>query len=453
MVVKKSEGPKRRVTKKATTSNSKVKAEKKPSADVGYSLNWERAIYINATIDDTLLRELTPVILKMKQENSEPITVGIDSSGGSIAAIDSLLGLLKSPDQDGNRPQIYTAATNKAFSAAASLLAFGDYSVAFPHCRIFYHDVRYSGIDDVTPSKALQTARELERTNAAFSLRLADNIRRRLLWIYIDLRKYFPELRKTFATFTENIDKTFEEIFAGNKQVVDIVGFSLALYRMLTAPADNEIALRALFLLDSSIQIERIEHHLSKGEQEGKKTVDIVQGFDDIVTEIRKMESSQKSTQIPEADTDAGLGDNAREDIKLLMEVLARRYATDKNMKLGNGGFDTITEDFSFVKDINSSQHLSAIKALMIDHSSFFFDSDVVEKLKGADEKERDMIFAPVYPQARLLWHYMVLICKCLCKGDHLLTPGDAQLLGLVDEVLGGGPVESRREWRKKNRQ
>ena len=63
------------------------------------------------------------------------------------------------------------------------------------------------------------------------------------------------------------------------------------------------------------------------------------------------------------------------------------------------------------------------------------------------DDDERRKILEPVYPQARVFWFYIVLICKCLCSGDHLLTPRDAQLLGIVDEVLGGGAVQSLREW------
>ncbi len=165
--------------------------KEKPKDKVGFSLNWNRAIHINTTIDDALLKELTPVILQMKQESSEPITVGIDCPGGSIAAVESLMGLLQAPDQDGRRTPIYTASTNRAYSAAATLLAFGEYSVAFPHSQILCHDMRYSGIDDVTPSKALRTARELERRNAALALRLAHRIRQRLIWVYLDLRPDF----------------------------------------------------------------------------------------------------------------------------------------------------------------------------------------------------------------------------------------------------------------------
>jgi ClpP class serine protease len=73
----------------------------KPKKKVGLALNWNRAIHINRTIDDALLKELTPVILGMKQDSSDPITVGIDSPGGSIAAVESLLGLLSPPIKTG----------------------------------------------------------------------------------------------------------------------------------------------------------------------------------------------------------------------------------------------------------------------------------------------------------------------------------------------------------------
>lgn len=388
----------------------------------------------------------------MKQESSEPITVGIDSTGGSLAAVEALLGLLQSPDQDGNYTQVYTASTNKAYSAAASLLAFGDYSVAFPHSRILYHDVRYSEIEDVTPSKALQTARELERGNAAFALRLAGHIQSRLISVYIDLRPKFAEIRKQYATFIKRFDDAFQGVFTNeNDPVVDVVAFSLALYRHLTSPADNEIAIRALHLLNSCMQIERIEQRLLKTVPEGEKSVDLVQSIDDLVKEICSMETKpEKPTTTPEAETDGGLNENARKDIKLLIEVIARSYAANQNLKMAEDGLDVITEDFAFIKDINSSQHLRTIAQLMIQHDEIFFARSIAKELQEAkSDKERSDILDPVYPQARMFWYYMVLICRCLCKGDHLLTPGDAQLLGLVDEVLGGGPVQSKREWRK----
>ena len=166
---------KKKPVKKVTRTVQKEKsndqvAPEKATKKVGLQLNWNRAIHIDMPIDDTLLRTLTATILKLKQRRALILSQsGIDCAGGEILAMQALLGLLQAPDQDGNRTEIYTVSTNRAYSAAASLLAFGDYSVAFPHSKILYHDVRYSGIVDVTPAKALRTARELERGNVAFS--------------------------------------------------------------------------------------------------------------------------------------------------------------------------------------------------------------------------------------------------------------------------------------------
>lgn len=431
-----------------TSDKSKPENTKKK---IGLQLNWNRAIHIDTTIDEALLKRLTPTILKLKQESKDPITIGIDSPGGSIQVMESLLGLLKAPDQDGNRIAIYTASTNRAYSAAASLLAFGDYSVAFPHSKILYHDVRYSGIEDVTPSKALRTARELERGNIAFSLKLANQVRRRLIWVYLDLKTQFIYVRKRFASFAKEQDEAFADILNGNESV-DIVGFALTLYSKLSTPPDKDPSIKALHLLNSWIQIDKIERRLSIDKEGRGEDTDLMKGINDLVTEIRAMESNGKEmAKSPEPTQSDGLSDSAREDIKLLFEVIARRFAADKNLRINYDSFDSIMEDFAFIKDINSNQHVKAITNLMIDHDHIFFGRSIATELENAkDDAERHNILDPVYPQARMLWFYFVSLCRCLCSGEHLLTPYDAQLLGLVDEVLGGGLVESRREWRKK---
>lgn len=427
-------------------------AKQKPKKKIGYSLNWNRAIHINRKIDDNLLEELTPIILKMKQASSEPITVGIDSPGGSLAAVDSLLGILKSPDQDGKYTKIYTASTNRAYSAAASLLAFGDYSVAFPHSRILYHDLRYSGIEDVTPSKALKTARELERGNIEYALKLANHVRERLMWVYMDLMPLFKDIRTRYEKFTKRHDEAFKEFLPedlGN--TVDVVGFSLALFYKLSPPADQEIPIQALELVNSWMEIERIERRLSTKKNKDNKSLEIVKGIDDLVTEIRGMEvEGEKQSKAPTLESSGGLAESARSDIKLLLEVIARRFANDKDLSISDEGLDMIMEDYLFIRDIRSNRHVKAITRMMIDNEHIFFGRSIAEDLRKAkNSTARRKILAPVYPQARILWYYIVLMCRCLCRGDHLLNPRDAQLLGLVDEVLGGGPVQSKREFQK----
>jgi ATP-dependent protease ClpP protease subunit len=427
-------------------------APEKAKEKVGFQLDWNRAIHIDTTIDDTLLRTLTPTILKLKQESTDPITIGIDSPGGSIPAMQSLLGLLRAPDQDGNRTKIYTVSTNRAYSAAASLLAFGDYSVAFPHSKILYHDVRYSAIEEVTASKALRASRELERGNVEFSLTLANQVRQRLIWVYLDLSRDFAKARKSYADFAAKRDADFADALPSDgNRAVDIVGFALTLFSKLSSPVGNETAISALHLLNSWTQIDKIERRLSANREGDGETTDLVRGINDLVSEIRGMDSGgQDSAESPEPTQVDGLSESARKDITLLFEVIARRLATDKNLSISEDGLDSIMEDFAFIKDVNSDQHVRAITRLMIDYDLIFFGPSIAAELKNAtDDTERGKILDPVYPQARMLWFYIVSLCRCLCRGEHLLTPYDAQLLGLVDEVLGGGPVESQREWRK----
>jgi len=424
--------------------------QEEPTLEAEFSLNWRRAIHVNQRIDDALLQQLTPVILQMKQESSEPITLGIDSLGGNVSAGEALLGLLSAPDQDGRRVSVYTVCTNRAYSAAATLLAFGDYSVAFPHSHILYHDLRYAGMDDITPAKALQTARDLERGNAALSLQLANKIRGRIIWVYISLTSSFASVRKRYETFAKKYDEAFSEILPqGAQKTLDVVGFSLALFSKLSHPVDEEISIRALDLLHSWMEIERIERRLS--DQNGAESDDPVKWISDLVADIRRRDLHEDVLpKAPGPSTDEGLDGTTRKDVRLLVEVLARRLATDKSLRMTDDGLDHIMEDFSFVKDINSTRHIHAVVDMMIEHSHVFFGRSIADDMKNAkDNDERRKILDPVYPQARVFWFYIVLICRCLCRGDHLLTPGDAQLLGIVDEVLGGGPVQSMREWHK----
>lgn len=450
---KATEKPEEKTMKLTRENKTKKSDEKKPMREIGLSLNWNRAIHINSRIDDALLKELTPIILRMKQESSEAITVGIDSTGGSISAVESLLGLLKSPDQDGKWTHVYTASTNRSYSAAASLLAFGDYSVAFPHSKILYHDVRYAGLEDVTPDKALQTARELERSNTALSLRLANHISRRLIWGYLDLIPQLKGVRSQYASFAKEYDEYFKEHLPKEKdRAIDIVGFALTLFSRLSSPLDSEIAIQALKLLASWLQIEKIEQRISGEKTKGDKPVDLVKGINDLIKEIRGMETPKDTSSKSPEPKERGLNQSSKNDIKLLIEVLARRFAIDKNLSISEDGLDVIMEDFTFIKDINSRQHVKAITRLMLDHEHIFFGRSIEQDIKNAkNSDEKRKILDPVYPQARMFWHYIVLLCRCLCRGEHFLKPGDAQLLGLVDEILGGGPVQSRREWRKAN--
>src|SRR6185295_18969919 len=102
----------------------------------------ERAIYVQGDIDEKLFHALTPQILRLKEDTSRPITVFIDSPGGSILIAARLLSLLRAVVHGRDCPEIVTVATGDACSAAAAILAQGDYVMAFRHARLLFHGTR-----------------------------------------------------------------------------------------------------------------------------------------------------------------------------------------------------------------------------------------------------------------------------------------------------------------------
>ncbi len=70
-----------------------------------------RAIFVQGDLDETLFSTLTPKIISLTKTCRKPITVFIDSAGGSMGAYKALLGLLKTPDQMGRTCRINTVAT------------------------------------------------------------------------------------------------------------------------------------------------------------------------------------------------------------------------------------------------------------------------------------------------------------------------------------------------------
>jgi ATP-dependent protease ClpP protease subunit len=395
------------------------------------TINWERAIFVDSPIDDDLVKRLTPTILQLRQESQEPITVGIDSPGGSLEALETLVGLLKGPNQDGNVGKIITVCTGKAYSAAANLMAFGDWSVALKHSKILYHDVRYVGIEDLTPEIAARTAAELKEHNERFALRLADEIVYRLVWNYVSLEDKFEDSRKRYPVttkrYTEHLGPRAE--IPKDVAAIDMVGFSITLYRLLS---------RA-----SEVIVQKVMRTIA----EWSKLTSIAAqancyGEDGLLTGTKKLFTKLASdgNQIEEKFS------RHEDQLKLLLCVAASSAANDKrsNSESFEAFYEKMMASFWAIHTMNDSKHANRITALMKSISLLFKNS--VES-KGDSSKVEENNSIDRHPYAQLFWFFCVLVCRELCNGDHLLTPRDAQLLGLIDEVAGGTTLQSRREY------
>ena len=100
-----------------------------PVHDKDYWENFERSLFLTGKITQEAAYALSPRIKELRAASGDPITLYIDSPGGSSAVAEGIRFLIKAPDQDGRRCRLITVVIGTAASAAADLLALGDYAI------------------------------------------------------------------------------------------------------------------------------------------------------------------------------------------------------------------------------------------------------------------------------------------------------------------------------------
>ncbi|WP_298210532.1 ATP-dependent Clp protease proteolytic subunit [Acidovorax sp.] len=400
-----------------------------------YSINWKRSVQITGSIRDEMLRELAPEILSLRQASRAPITVAINSPGGSIAVLDSLFGLLSGPNQDGQNCLSVTVVIDKAYSAAACMLALGDYAVALPHSTILFHDVRYGEMADVTPDKAKTAAKQLKSANDRMALRLAGAVFRRLTWLYIDWKVKLgeiPEDSPTLAKFRGTMDIC--KVLPTASVEIDIAAFA-TLIRDKLSPANKKLIDASMVKLKAwaaTMAAADVFPMFREGETGG--FLDGVGGF------------FQAITDGGDGKTDFGQEGRA-ENLRLLLIILAGKFAADQKGQPFNRLLEETIADFALMDSINDPLHMWTASRLMLRHKPVFFSRRAISILDSDNDEAKAEVMAEVQPYVRVLWHLCVLICKELVTGEHVLAPRDALVLGVVDEVPGDELMESRRKF------
>lgn len=407
------------------------------------TINWGRCIHIDDVIDDQYVNSLIPKILDLRRESSAPITVAINSPGGSLAALDVLLGLLTGPDQDGQVCEIVTVSVRNAHSAAANFLAFGNYAVALPHSEILFHDVRYSGMEDVTPASARIAAARLQNANEEFSLKLAARVFRRLVWNYVDLKRNFAEYQQTFPEVYETFTQAIAACQApeGANGRADIAGFATALFAEVSQSSEALINATLAHLGRWGLMTS-VADVLPKYKEKGSRKPGLLDGTKSLFDSVMKAKKSKNAGDIwGKAELDIHLFS------LLLVESLTKVEST-KNFNFSKT-LEVVLDDFKLIESINNPSHKRVITRNMLRHDHMFFTDDELKIVRGDDEAERKRLIEVARPNAQLFWYFCVLLCRELFNGEHILSPDDAQVLGIVDEVAGGGRVQSRRDYRK----
>lgn len=363
----------------------------KPSPD--FRENPTRCIYVNGEIDQALIDRLTPQINLLRLSDSSPITVYIDSLGGSTLSTDTLLGLLKTPDQDAQVCRIITVATGMAASAAADLLARGDYAIAYPHAQIHHHGVRSTPGQLVTTEYATSLASLLKARNESFALDLAERSLPRFFFRYFNVKSEFAQVRA----------------LAGDPNLADVECMARVMSWRL--PRHGDLPEEAL----------RKHHRLNA------------------LTEFysKRLATTKKKFKRP-ADQEAFL-------LNCLVEYELKQNKNEA-WRFSAGGLSEMQEDFTLLSDYESGQHMQNLEtqvkrwgwSVLTDEQN-----QVFSRLSGADAEK--WLLANTHEHFRTLWHFLVSICRALQEGEHRLSAVEAYWFGLIDEVVGSSLPNLRR--------
>lgn len=401
------------------------------------TINWSRCVYVDGPIDEALLTKLTPQIMALRQESKDAITVAINSGGGSLSVLAALRGLLTGCDQDGNTREIVTVVTHRAYSAAAVLLSFGDYAVALPHADLLFHDVRYGGLDDVTPSRALVAAKQLQTTNESASLKLAERMFGRWMWNYLDLNQKFSTDQKRFPQTTIEFKSAIAACSLPVSEVFrfDLAGFATSIFARLNR--NNECLIEnAMEHLKRWGTMMALSQAIPKYSPAPGKVAGTLDGalllYQQLAPDTSTIPFGQQSSE---------------EDLNLLLTLVLGRLAL-KPKALAKSNFEHALSDFALLKSIEDPKHVKTATKLMLRHKHVFFNSETADAWGNLDDEAKKAVMSAATPNVKAAWLLCVLVARELFNGEHSLMPEEAMCLGLVDEVPGSDMIQSLRQFR-----
>jgi ATP-dependent protease ClpP protease subunit len=400
--------------------------QRETMAAIHHLVNWDRCVFLTGIMGDELINRLAPDILKFRQATSDPITVAINSAGGSVAAVETLYALLRGPSQHGIRCTSIAVVTNRAYSAAATFLALANYAVALPHASILFHDVRYGEMEDVTPNKASLAARQLANANEALALKLADPVFRRLTWLYIDMRSKFQDELDKDATY-----KKFKSAFdtcgvkPDDEILLDLAALATTMHDHLSD--NNKIivveAVRELHNWAATVGLSKSFPKFKIGRQVG--LLDGAKG-------LYKLFSKDVS----------GL-DVASDDLHLLITILVAELATSK--RTVGQSLDEMVTEYRVMESINDPRHIETATSLVLRSNHAFLAVKGAEIMQGDNAAAKEDLTRRLTPFVQVMWYFCFLLCRKMLNGEHVMTPRDALMLGIVDEVAGDSLIQSKR--------
>lgn len=365
-----------------------------PSPDPDYRENCDRAIYVASEITQDLVDRITPELNRLRLSSPAPITLYIDSQGGAISAAETIRQLATAPNPDGQCCRLITVVTGRAASAAADLLALGDYAIAYNHAQIVYHGSRTPAGPALTYEGATSLASNLQQTNEFFSVRLA--------------RYAFPRLVLRLTQF----NKEFNE------------------YRAQSAPgvaAPVQPFIKALAKRLDTENARMLRRAQARQKIIGELTASVG----------RHLRRFKDTSSMSDARFEAEL-------LKAILSHKVRTHSAEANWSLSRGGLDEVKDDFNILHDFHFgtqkrdlARWLGSYGALFLNDGERAEYTDFVKKNPDDEKGTIGWLKPKSEPKIQPLWYLMVSVCRLLQSEDFVLSPQEAYWLGIVDEVPG----------------
>ena len=347
-----------------------------------------RSVYLGGDITDALIDRVAPQILSLKATNLEPITVYINSRGGLTNCTDTLIGLLKAKNAENKRPWIVTAAVGKAKSAAADLLVFGDYAIAYPESQIHFHGIRLSELKEVTVERASAYASIIAEENSKMAMRLAESSIHRFVLRYAMQKSKFDEVRQ----------------LRKSPHLSDLECFAWRIFTKMKSETLNDVIQRA----------------------------------------YRKCEAIEKmSAWVGQRSNKMKVKGQADYDVRVLKLVLDYELKRRKagSWSLDPDGLSEVVRDFTILKDFHGDEHNRPLRKMVKRFGRSFLSTQQLEEyeaISGSPEEEREKwLWKKTASQVKMFWYFVVCVWRNLQEEENPISPIEAYWLGAVDEVVG----------------
>jgi ATP-dependent protease ClpP protease subunit len=358
-----------------------------PVHDKDYRENFARSLFLTGKITPETAHALSPRIKELRAASGDPITLYIDSPGGSSAVAEGLRFLIKAPDQDGRRCRLITVVIGTAGSAAADLLALGDYAIAEPQADILYHGSRQAFEQLLTLEGVASVATNLQEANERLALRLARSSFRRIIWRVVQLRDAIEKFRYG----PEGLEELVEALTA-------------------KFTPQNATLLREAIAKQQSLR-------------------ELKTAADDYL-------KRRKNAQWPSKQLELEL-------VRAIVDYRSRLHKED-DWLLNPTAMREVVSDFNLIHDYASqTKDLDAL--LEVYGSLFLTQSQSAEFKSKSKEEQKAYLDSHAADKLEVLWYFVVSLYRLLQTKDYQLTPEEAYWLGVVDEVTGSG-LQSDRE-------